>query len=417
MRFTSRGSDKRYAACSLALVFFFGFLFSSFPFAFAGEGGRSLVLFKFYDEEVEDPEIVYRSLEEILRRLGNLRLEKPGKFREISTGVRYLPEPAPSDVYSWRESLEKAREMFRVLDLSGAARLLERIVEVPYKYELTKTSLDIVREATLLLAFIKFKLGEEDQAGRLVNRLRAFGLDIDEIVEMFPPDFSSFARLVLLKKGGVDLVISSTPSGATVFVNGEEVGKTPLIDTRDEFGKLKVEVRKNGYVTRSFWKFALPGDKVAFEVNLIPDESVFLRRSISRGDFEEAARSAEGFIRRNGLDAALVSVLMKEGKYLKMDLLLVISGENEKNYSLFRNLRLSDKVVNIKTIEPLFEDSLFVGICPNAKLFLEEGDREVEKLTSKWWFWTLLAFGAAGLVYGVSKGGSRSSGGSVTVEF
>ena len=46
------------------------------------------------------------------------------------------------------------------------------------------------------------------------------------------------------------LLVRSEPSGALVYLNGEEVGRTPMRKTFLWYGTYDVQVRKEGYVTR-----------------------------------------------------------------------------------------------------------------------------------------------------------------------
>jgi len=45
------------------------------------------------------------------------------------------------------------------------------------------------------------------------------------------------------------MTISSNPSGALVYLNGEEVGRTPLKHEFTWYGKYDIELRKDGYET------------------------------------------------------------------------------------------------------------------------------------------------------------------------
>lgn len=60
------------------------------------------------------------------------------------------------------------------------------------------------------------------------------------------------AVLVLAGCGRVErtMTISSNPSGALVYLNGEEVGRTPLKHEFIWYGDYDVELRKEGYETK-----------------------------------------------------------------------------------------------------------------------------------------------------------------------
>lgn len=46
-----------------------------------------------------------------------------------------------------------------------------------------------------------------------------------------------------------ELVVESEPAGALVYVNGEEVGRTPLVHPFLYYGTMDVKLRKDGYET------------------------------------------------------------------------------------------------------------------------------------------------------------------------
>jgi hypothetical protein len=59
--------------------------------------------------------------------------------------------------------------------------------------------------------------------------------------------------LLLLAGCGVErtLTVRSDPPGALVYLNGEEAGRTPMHKTFLWYGTYDVQVRKEGYVTKS----------------------------------------------------------------------------------------------------------------------------------------------------------------------
>jgi hypothetical protein len=61
----------------------------------------------------------------------------------------------------------------------------------------------------------------------------------------------SLLACALLLPGCVErkLSINSQPSGALIFLNGEEVGRTPMTTDFTWYGKYDVAVRKEGYET------------------------------------------------------------------------------------------------------------------------------------------------------------------------
>ena len=61
-----------------------------------------------------------------------------------------------------------------------------------------------------------------------------------------------FALVALVALSGCvvrELIIKSDPSGATVYINGREEGKTPLVKTFDFYGSREIALRMRGYHT------------------------------------------------------------------------------------------------------------------------------------------------------------------------
>ncbi len=64
------------------------------------------------------------------------------------------------------------------------------------------------------------------------------------------------------------LQIVSDPGDAEVFLNGNLVGRTPLVIEKLEKGRYQVEIRKNGYETVITW-IDFPGDSMLFQTTLV----------------------------------------------------------------------------------------------------------------------------------------------------
>ncbi len=109
--------------------------------------------------------------------------------------------------------------------------------------------------------------------------------------------------LMLLMLGGCverRLQLESDPPGALVFLNGEEVGRTPMSVPFDWYGRYEVAVRKEGYetlkdrrwVAAPWWQWP-PIDLAA---ELLPLRLV--HRPTMRFDLEPATAGDAGLIDR-----------------------------------------------------------------------------------------------------------------------
>jgi hypothetical protein len=238
---------------------------------------------------------------------------------------------------------------------------------------------------------------------------------------LYPPDFTEFFEEAVVRTDSISIAVSSTPSGAQVLLNGEVIGNTPVVREVERFGLVEVTVRKRGYIVQSYSRVVMPGDKLRFDVNLDIDEVAMVERAIQGGDLNSSRSSLEKLIDRTETRGAVLAVLKGEGKPDKLDILFVGNGggDKEKVSSEFRNIRVEGEVFNFDNASPLLSDVAFRESFPEAVLLLGEDVKKLggNKMMGKWWIWTIIGLGAAGLVYGLTKGGGRDSGGTVTVQF
>jgi uncharacterized membrane protein len=69
----------------------------------------------------------------------------------------------------------------------------------------------------------------------------------------------------LFSKGGI--AVRTNPSGASVEINEEYVGRAPLMDSR-EAGIYRVVVKKRGYETQEHWVDVPKGKTVELNLKL-----------------------------------------------------------------------------------------------------------------------------------------------------
>ncbi|RMG59074.1 MAG: PEGA domain-containing protein [Deltaproteobacteria bacterium] len=418
MRFTSNGSDRRYAGGILLILFLFSFSLTSIAVPLPAEERKEVIFFRYSDESVEDAESLYGMMEKHLEEVLGALLVKPGEFHIVREGPEFLPQLPATLLVSWRERLEKAREKFRLLDLEGAFHEVEEILGAPYRYSLPPESRDVYAEAAFLGAFLLSRLGRSDEAERVLLRSSSIVSQPGPVLDLYPPDFSRFVRNVFKKDRSCRLVVNSDPAGAKVTVDGEELGTTPLTAKLEKTGLVRVKVEKEGYVGREVRTVVLPGDERVLSVTLPLSEVNLISGAVARGDLRETVRISRLFLKRTGREALLISVLKRGGEKPLFDLLFVTSGKRKEYYSHFRNLSGSDRVIMKKDLLPFFSDSLVREVFPGTLAWEAEfREKEEKTLLTRWWFWGLVAVGAAGVVYGLTQGKRGDSGGSVTVQF
>ncbi len=423
MKFTLSGFRRRpfFAVITIYTIFF---VLGTAPYSKGGTTppDREMILVEFAQGGVEEQlaRDLIGSVETILKNEFFISTVSNNLLRKVEGGTRMLPKVDTDTIFSWKEKLIKAREYYRLFEMEKVRPELEDMIKAPYNYQLSLKGRELVKEALLLGSLVEFKGGAQEEGEKLVRHYQYLGGNISLPPELYPPDFLEFIRKASMGQGYATIMVNTTPPGSRVVVDGEKVGDSPVIYRILNPGYIKLEVRKEGFIGSDYSTVLLPGDRLNLNLDLQIDESSEMARGFNRNRYDEVVKSSKRLLERAGKGSLLAIALRGSGKIATMDILFVYGGYEgmEKGHLLIRNLQSKGKKMDVNDILPLLNDPQFMRYVPvekRAKVL--ELLNQKEKITGKWWFWTLLGIGTAGLVYTIIRVNSGDSGGTVNLQF
>lgn len=206
----------------------------------AGDKGAQLVS----DELAANKELAVVTVSD-----GAAKADKDGKPGEAEI------ELAKKEIAEAKSQFEKAAGLAEKKKVKPAADAYEKAIT---KYLLSfqgADSFQALSDAYVQLAINRFKLGDEDEALKLLDEV--VRLDPRRVLQPpeVPPLFAKFhdkARKAQFAKGRGRIRISTTPAGARVVLDGRDVGETPLVAKDVLPGEHFVRIWKEG--TGATWK-------------------------------------------------------------------------------------------------------------------------------------------------------------------
>lgn len=199
-------------------------------------------------------------------------------------------EAAPANVVAEiAAQIEKARDLLRedgkwAEALNLLAPLLSRLLSVPE----AKQRIELSAEVFLLRGIASAGLGDEPAALREFRSLYALS---PEVVRAAAKNVFDQKVLPLLRRAeresrgeetGTFLAIVTDPPGATVSINGREIGEAPVLFQASGPGTVAVEVKKAGYQSVKEDMVIGPAG-TRRELRLVPVSFSVLARSIPTG--------------------------------------------------------------------------------------------------------------------------------------
>lgn len=180
--------------------------------------------------------------------------------------------------------------------------LLAQLISVPD----TGRRIELSAEVFLLRGIASAGLGDEAAALREFRSLYALGPEASKpaVKNIFDPKILPLLKRIERESQGEEagyfLAVVSDPAGAKVWINGREVGETPVLFQADGPGKVLVELRKSGYQAVREETDIKPGG-TRREYPLVPVALSILARSLPPGakillDGEDTGRVTEAEI-------------------------------------------------------------------------------------------------------------------------
>ncbi len=156
-----------------------------------------------------------------------LRQLRAAEFVVVSPPV---PRTPPADAEGGAE-LRQARASYRDLDFDAGLSATATILAQLWREARTAEQFDRIAAALRLRAACLLALGREAEADRAFEEALALRPEADATADGFSPEVAERAEAVrrgLAASGRArDLLIESTPAGATVSVDGHAVGSAP----------------------------------------------------------------------------------------------------------------------------------------------------------------------------------------------
>lgn len=423
MRSTSRGC--RLSIKWISAVYLFACFWAFVPLSklWAEQAvNKDIILIELYHKELDhgSSKRYFDGLKRFLREELSLEAVKTSSLRTEVNDTAELPAVPVDTVFNWRKRLGRGKKYFKELEITKGAAELRELIDAPYRFSLGGKALDLVSDATLSYSFILFKIGDRAGSEKLVSRYVYLSGKKEVSDQIYPPDFVSFFNEISSKNYSFSLAVNSTPSGAQVLVGDLDVGETPLVRKVERFGSITLTVRKRGYIEYVMRRFAMPGDRITFDLDLEIDAISEIEQDVTSGNYERVAKNMHKLNSKLNVIAGFTAVMKGDSNAGAIDYILSMGPDERgnENHSIFRDIPKKKEQFSIEDLEPLLEDELFLSILPHdAKArVLGEGFKK-RKLTEKWWFWALVGAGVAGVVYAIAEGSDNGSGGTVNIEF
>jgi hypothetical protein len=193
-------------------------------------------------------------------QLQNIKFKE--EKRSSTTGGNPTPKRDAAALAEARERLGKSEEFIRKLKFKPAVDALEKaigLLEAQHPY----IDFQELTEAYLSLAVAYFRLNQESEGEKLLLQVVRLDPELKLDTEKYPPvfvnTFEKMARKARKAKRGA-ILVQPTSAGATVFLDGRDVGRAPL--------RIKDVIKGAHYL-----RVAPPGGEVwAERVDVAPDD-------------------------------------------------------------------------------------------------------------------------------------------------
>lgn len=311
---------------------------------------------------------------------------------------------------------EAIRHMDRMETEAAVAGLVDT-EERARSFRFGETTRPYLAEVFLRRGILFLWEGDPGKAEEMLARSRALRPEFSPDPAMFSPPFlDAWKRAGLLPPSQAELLVTSLPPGAKIYLDGEEAGTTPARVHVSGLGPVHIRVLTEGYLRGERTGQWLPGDFDSLEFPLVPDRNAVLAGILSSSpDGKEAGPILSRMIVETGARRAAL-LLLEEGE--GGPVLRVVSQDQEQ-----------DVPAVLGTVEWNGGDEGTGQVAASTIEMLQKagwpGQPETDVALSpwyhKWWFWTLVGVAAVGVAAGIGGSGgggsSGSSSGTIGVDF
>jgi len=311
---------------------------------------------------------------------------------------------------------EAIRHMDR-METEAAAAGLADTEERARSFRFGESTRPYLAEVFLRRGILFLWEGYPGKAEETLARSRALRPGFSPDPAMFSPPFlDAWERAGLRPPPQAELLVTSLPPGAKIYLDGAEAGTTPARVHVSDPGPVHIQVLAEGYLRGERTGQWLPGDFDSLEFPLVPDRNAVLAEILSSSpDGKEAGPILSRMIVETGARRVAL-LLLEEGK--GGPVLRVVSQDREQ-----------DVPAVLGTVKWNGENEGTGQVAASTIEMLQKAGWPAQPGTDvalspwyhKWWFWTLVGVAAVGVAAGIGgSGGGESSGsssGTIGVDF
>jgi hypothetical protein len=300
---------------------------------------------------------------------------------------------------------EAIRHMDR-METEAAATGLAETEERARSFRFGESTRPYLAEVFLRRGILFLWEGDPGKADEMLARSRALRPEFSPDPAMFSPPFlDAWERAGARPPPQAELLVTSLPPGAMIYLDGEEAGTTPGRVHVSVSGPVHIRVFAEGYLRGEKTGQWLPGDSDSLEFPLVPDRDAVLSEILSSSpDGKEAG--------------PILSRMLVETGARRAALLLLDEGEGGLFMRVVSQEREQDVPVVLGTVEWNGGNegtgqvaASTIGMLQKAGWPPQSGtDVALSPWYHEWWFWTLVGVAAVGIAAGI--GGSGGGGGS-----
>lgn len=298
----------------------------------------------------------------------NVRKEQ---MRQICT-----PTQTPT-LRSTKQAIARGVELFHAMDFTQASAELRRGSSHVTDPALLDRASDSLREALVFLAWIELDSGERARAGDRLERLRTLWPQWTPDPMVFPPHVVEALASAQIPPSG-QLRVMSTPPGARVHLNGEELCLTPCeaIEVPAGFHALRLEL--DDHVTHVEPLRMGSGQQRTVNQPLAQSKAMLWSRTTRARDHDALL----GVLGITGADAA---VLLDEHNGLRT---AAIISPGRVDF------------VELSGERPKIDRDNIVGALGPPPAHHQDSAGGGQSMTKRWWFWPAVAAVGVGLLGG-----------------
>jgi len=305
--------------------------------------------------------------------------------------------------------IDEARRLAARMETAEAARRLDEAEGAARRFRLSDSTRPLLADVFLWKGALRVWEGRDDEAQALFARSQA-------LRPGFSPDPALFAPRVreawdrARARGGAaaELVVSSVPSGAVVYLGAVPQGRTPVRVRVEGAEPVTLRIERPGYRPAERTGQWLPGDVEAIEVVLAPDRAAAIGEILAAESAGRAAGEAVAELAtRSGAARAVVVVFEAAAGGPRVRVFSWRQGDSSL-------VAVGEAVAGTSEEDP--SEAVAALLARAGWPAREAGGRP---WYHTWWIWGLIGAALVGAAAGLGGGGggSGSSTGTIGVSF